>query len=76
MLLLSKKAKKSRIRFIVEAVTYRVEMPVTKVIQTRSSGCFPVCPRCKRSMEREFMAYCDRCGQRLGWDVLKWTDVI
>ncbi len=27
-----------------------------------------VCPRCGVSLEREFMAYCDRCGQRLGWE--------
>ena len=26
-----------------------------------------VCPRCKTTMEREFMAFCDRCGQKLDW---------
>ena len=25
-----------------------------------------VCPRCGMTMEREFMSFCDRCGQRLG----------
>ncbi len=26
-----------------------------------------VCPRCKITMEREFMSFCDRCGQKLDW---------
>ena len=76
MFSLPKKTKKSCIGLIVEAVSYRIAVQVTEVVQTRTSGCYPVCPRCKRSMEREYMACCDRCGQRLGWDVLKWTDVI
>ena len=25
------------------------------------------CPRCGITVEREFMAFCDRCGQRLDW---------
>jgi len=26
-----------------------------------------VCPRCGLGMEREFVSFCDRCGQRLDW---------
>ncbi len=25
------------------------------------------CPHCEITLEREFQAYCDRCGQRLDW---------
>ena len=25
------------------------------------------CPRCRVTMEREFVAFCDRCGQHLNW---------
>ncbi len=28
---------------------------------------YPICPRCNISLEREFQAYCDRCGQCLDW---------
>lgn len=28
---------------------------------------FPVCPKCGISLEREYQAFCDRCGQRLDW---------
>lgn len=74
MVLLRKKAKKTRMRFIIEAVSYRIACPVTKVVSFHQGGCYPVCPRCSRSMEREYMAYCDRCGQHLSWGFLKWTD--
>ena len=26
-----------------------------------------VCPRCGITIEREFMHFCDRCGQKLDW---------
>jgi len=29
---------------------------------------YPVCPRCGRTMEREYMSFCSRCGQRLDWE--------
>lgn len=28
---------------------------------------YPVCPGCGHTIDREFMAYCDRCGQKLSW---------
>lgn len=28
---------------------------------------FPICPRCNRTLEREYQSYCDRCGQHLSW---------
>ncbi len=29
---------------------------------------YPVCPRCSITLEREYQAFCDRCGQRLDWE--------
>lgn len=34
---------------------------------------FPVCPRCENSMEREYQAFCDRCGQKLNWDAFRYA---
>lgn len=31
---------------------------------------YPICPRCGSSMEREYVSYCDRCGQALDWSQL------
>ena len=35
-----------------------------------------ICPRCGITMEREFMSYCDRCGQCLGWKHYKKAVII
>lgn len=54
---------------LLDAVSYRVELPVTKFVYYCSMGSgYPLCPRCDMTIEREYMQYCDRCGQKLGWD--------
>ena len=50
---------------------YRQEMPVHEMVVFRSpfyglTGYYR-CPRCHTTMEREFTAFCDCCGQHLGW---------
>ena len=35
-----------------------------------------VCPRCKITMEREFMSFCDRCGQKLDWKYYRKAKVV
>jgi len=57
----------------LDAVSYRVELPVTQFVYYRSMGSgYPLCPRCDITIEHEYMQYCDRCGQKLGWD--HWED--
>lgn len=51
-----------------EAPRYRTAMTVREIIQYRSGDTFPLCPRCGISLEREYQRFCDRCGQRLGWN--------
>ena len=29
-----------------------------------------------RTLDREYMSYCDRCGQRLAWDFLDFANII
>lgn len=49
---------------------YRIHMEVSMVrvigfgLWTSS---YPVCPRCGRTMDREYQSFCDRCGQALSW---------
>lgn len=59
------------IRLFMEAITYRVPLPVTKVFVFPDNTSYPVCPKCEISLEREYMSFCDRCGQKLNWDVFK-----
>jgi tRNA(Ile2) C34 agmatinyltransferase TiaS len=54
-----------------DAVSYRESMEVTQILKLASGHCYPVCPRCKISVEREYMKFCDRCGQRLSWTKIR-----
>ena len=56
-----------KLGFLAEAVSYRVPRRVKEVIFFWADGFYPICPRCQCSIEREYMSYCDRCGQRLSW---------
>lgn len=37
---------------------------------------YPVCPACNRTLDRESMAYCDRCGQKLSWKGYQKAEVV
>ncbi len=54
-----------------KTVSHRTPMRVSDLISfsdyTYGSTVFPVCPRCKCSMERDYQRFCDRCGQALDW---------
>lgn len=53
-------------------VSFRAPMRVSQVQYCRCAfggyTCFPVCPRCEVSIEREYQRFCDYCGQRLDWE--------
>ena len=55
---------------------YRIELFVKEVMVFPNGEAYYVCPKCNITLEREFMAYCDRCGQRLGWKDYKKAKVI
>lgn len=46
---------------------FRRPMAVRKVLVFQSGAAYPVCPRCERTLEREYQSFCDRCGQQLDW---------
>lgn len=51
-------------------LTYRIPMKVTDVMvfpRWPVDDIFYRCPRCQKLLNREFMAYCDCCGQCLDW---------
>lgn len=46
---------------------YRILMRVTAVPCLRLGEgltTYPICPRCRRTVERENQSFCDRCGRR------------
>ena len=61
---------------VEEAIKYRIPLSVTEVIRFSNGYAFPVCPRCKITLEREYQSYCDRCGQCLDWNDFENAKVI
>ena len=55
---------------------YRMKMPVTEVMLFPDGNDYYVCPRCHITMEREFMNFCDRCGQHLDWKGYKKARIV
>ena len=57
--------------------SYRRPMPVREYTLYQSTfnsdSIYYLCPRCDITMEREYQAYCDRCGQCLGWNGINRT---
>jgi predicted amidophosphoribosyltransferase len=58
------------------AVSYRVALPVTQICEFTNGDYYPVCPRCTSTLDREYMAYCDRCGQHLNWQWIDFAQII
>lgn len=60
-----------------EELSYRFPQQVTRFRRdlslSRSCSAFPVCPRCHCSLEREYQSFCERCGQKLGWDCFHYA---
>ena len=58
------------IKRLLIRMDYRIPRRVSELMVFEShlgtSGYY-LCPRCRITLPREFMAFCDRCGQRLDW---------
>lgn len=48
---------------MLSAVNYRVALQV----QDHTTHGYAICPRCRIPLDRDYQAYCDRCGQHLKW---------
>ena len=58
---------------IEQQLSYRIPIEVQSVYLGRDfcSSEFPGCPRCYRTLFRNFQPYCDHCGQQLSWTYFK-----
>lgn len=54
------------LHFLLTIVQFRTPKTVSELMIFRDTSFF-VCPQCGITLEREFMNYCDRCGQCLDW---------
>lgn len=51
-------------------LAFRLPMAVTECRDLGTRTAYWVCPQCRMTLERDFQAYCDRCGQCLDWSLL------
>ena len=51
----------------VSEAAFRRPMAIVAIKQFGNGETYPVCPRCRITMEREYQSFCDRCGQALYW---------
>lgn len=75
-MLLKKMTAKPRKSERVAAYLYRMPMSVKEVLKHGDGNLYPICPRCTMTVEREYMRYCDRCGQRLAWGYLEIASTV
>ena len=69
--------KQTRItRALLNALTYRTPLPVTRVMAYFDDTAYPLCPRCASALEREYVFFCDQCGQKLSWDFFEYAKVV
>lgn len=58
---------------IIDLIIHEMEKRDAKKINEKrllSGSFFYVCPNCKITLDKEFQAYCDKCGQKLKWGKL------
>ena len=48
------------------AEEYRKPLQVTERATFRKYS-FPICPRCDSVLDREYLTFCNCCGQKLSW---------
>ena len=60
-------------------ISYRHPMRVRELLvfpPETNEGSYFRCPRCRKTIDREYMSFCDQCGQRLDWSMQAQAKVI
>ena len=63
-------------RLFIKAVSYRIPLSVTKIIVYADNTAYPLCPRCDSAIERDYVFFCDQCGQKLNWNLFEYAWVV
>ena len=59
-----------------EELGFRAPMAVKELAVYRGGSAYPLCPRCRIPLDREYQRFCDRCGQRLDWRGYRHAKII
>lgn len=57
-------------------LAYRIPSLVRTIRLFASGDIYAVCPKCGISLTREYMAFCDVCGQKLNWSGFDNAEII
>lgn len=49
------------------ALSFRTGKAVKEIISIGYND-FPICPRCKSTIDVEYVYFCEHCGQKLNWN--------
>lgn len=64
---------------LFEQLLYRYPMSVGEIHifpRCHEAPAYPVCPRCGKTMECEYAAFCSRCGQNLDWKRYQYAKIV
>lgn len=64
---------RQRSSFFLSAISYRIPLSVRKNLLLESGDSYPICPRCDDLLDREYMTFCDCCGQKLAWNLWEFA---
>jgi len=73
---LKKPMRKLRKFSFLSVYRYRLPMQVRKCVVLACGDSYPLCPRCGSLTDREYMAFCDQCGQCLGWKFYAFAQTV
>ena len=59
----------------VDPAAFRLALPVTQLILFPNGSCYPICPRCGCSLDREYLNYCNSCGQHMRWETFGKAEI-
>lgn len=61
---------------LLDAVSYRIPLTIREVLVLQSGDEYCICPRCDKLLNREYMHFCDHCGQKLDWHFLDHAKIV
>lgn len=54
--------------FAKESASYRTKLPIKELtLYENENSIYALCPRCKATMEKDYLSFCSSCGQKLSW---------
>ena len=60
----------------IAAYLYRMPIQVRGRLIFPNGDSYPICPRCDDLVDREYLRFCNQCGQRLEWSFFDSAQIV